>query len=849
MGLFNGFAALYFGNEIYGTPARPLTFALIGPLQGSFTIIPFIIAIYYSGELGWRDRDRKFHELVDSTSLPGWAYLIPKTIGVSIVLLATLLIAVVAAMLIQASRGYFNFEFDKYLSWYILPTSVDLILTAILAVFVQALSPNKYVGWGIMVLYVVATITFAALGYDHPLLLYGNTPFNPVSDLNGDAVAGGLGWWMRLYWGGVALVLAVLAHFLWRRGTQTSLMPRLKQLPGRLLSPAGGLGLAGIVISVATGAFLYNQMNVINTYRNNDAVEALQADYEKQYLQYETLKQPSLTDVTLALDIYPEELRMETSGTYTMLNDTGAPGEMLHGATLENDDEQFQHRIYRFDTPLAPGAEASLTFKTQRWDKAYSATGYGRRLVRNGTFLNNGEFAPSIGMDRNGLLTDRATRREYGLEPELRPAKLEDESGREQNYVGNVDWVNSDITVSTTASQVPIAPGTKVSDEVVGGRRIARFQSTAPILGFFSVQSAEYEIATREADGVELSVYYDEAHPFNVERMLDAMEASLGYYRANFGPYQFDHARIIEFPGYASFAQAFAGTMPYSESIGFIANVADAGEIDYVSYVTAHEVAHQYWAHQLISANQQGGTVLVETMAQYSSLMVMKELYGEDQIRRFLKFELDNYLSARGSEAIEELPLERVEDQGYIHYRKGSVVMYLLMDRLGEDRMNEMLAGLLDRYRFQSQPYASSSDLVEGLYGLARNDKERSLIEDLFQRITLFDLEAKEAVVRELDDGRFETTLTVEAGKFYADGLGEETKAELAASIEVGLFTERPGSGEFDTANVLMMERRDIADGEQEIVMVTDKRPEWAGIDPYNKFIDRNSDDNLTPIS
>ena len=40
----------------------------------------------------------------------------------------------------------------------------------------------------------------------------------------------------------------------------------------------------------------------------------------------------------------------------------------------------------------------------------------------------------------------------------------------------------------------------------------------------------------------------------------------------NFGPYQFNDARIIEFPRYASFAQAFAGTMPYSESIGFVAD-------------------------------------------------------------------------------------------------------------------------------------------------------------------------------------------------------------------------------------------------------------------------------------
>ena len=84
----------------------------------------------------------------------------------------------------------------------------------------------------------------------------------------------------------------------------------------------------------------------------------------------------------------------------------------------------------------------------------------------------------------------------------------------------------------------------------------------------------------------------------------------------------------------------------------------------------------------------------METMAQYSALMVMKAMNGEDKIRRFLKYELDRYLSARGGEAIEELPLNRVENQPYIHYRKGAVVMYLLQDRLGEDRVNAMLASL-----------------------------------------------------------------------------------------------------------------------------------------------------------
>ena len=861
IGLLNAFGGLFFGNEIYGTPARPVTFALIEPLMGTFVIIPIIIAIYYGGELVWRDRERKFHEIIDSTSVPGWSYLVPKTIAVAFVLIATLLISVLAAMLIQAMRGYTDFEIGKYLAWYVLPLSIDMLFIAILSVFVQALSPNKFVGWGVMVLYLVGTIVLASIGFEHPLYLFGETGSQRISDINGADVGWATGWWLRLYWGAVSLVLAVLAHLLWRRGADGALWPRLKRLPRRLASPSGAILAGALLVAGLSGGWIYYQMNVVNEYTTQDDAEAQLAAYEKKYLKYETLAQPTATDVRLRVDLYPEETRMEASGRFAFVNNTDTPIEQLHlrladpdaeilsieveGAQLAMNDEENRYRIYRFDEPLAPGEESAATFRTRRWQQGMRASGDDTRLVKNGTFLNNGEFMPQIGMDRQGLLTDRATRRKYDLPAELRPAKLEDEGARGRNYVGNAPWVTSDITISTLASQTPVAPGKRVSDEVQGERRVARFVSEQPILGFFSIQSAEYDVARREHGDVTLEIYHHPTHDFNVERMLDAMEASLDYYEANFGDYQFDHARIIEFPGYASFAQAFAGTIPYSERIGFIADNGDAESIDYVTYVTAHELGHQYWAHQLISSDQQGGTMLVETMAQYSALMVMKELYGEDQIRRFLKYELDNYLSARGSEAIEELPLERVENQGYIHYRKGAVAMYLLQDRLGEDRVNAMLADLLDRYRFKGPPYANANDLVGGFASLARNEGERELVDDLLKRITLYDLKAEQATVRKRDDGRFETVFEFEADKFYADGEGRERKAMLNDVIEIGLFAEKPGLGAFDGKDVLQLRRYPVRSGSQTVTIVTERRPAFVGIDPYNKYIDRNSDDNI----
>ena len=67
--------------------------------------------------------------------------------------------------------------------------------------------------------------------------------------------------------------------------------------------------------------------------------------------------------------------------------------------------------------------------------------------------------------------------------------------------------------------------------------------------------------------------------------------------------------------------------------------------------------------------------MLVETLAQYSALMVMKQKYGEAKMERFLQYELDRYLLGRSTEQKKELPLSRVENQPYIHYRKGSLVM------------------------------------------------------------------------------------------------------------------------------------------------------------------------------
>ena len=871
LGLFNALGALSGVSEVRGIPYFPVTRAVVDALWGAFSIIPIIIAIYYGGELVWRDRDHRIHEIVGASAAPDWAFALPKILAISLVLLATLLAGALGGVLFQLYEGYTDVQAVNYLLWFVVPMLISAVQVGILSVFVQTLVPTKAAGWALMLLYVVASVALATTGFEHKLYNYGDAALVPLSDMNGMGHFWVARAWHQLYWSAFALMLVVGTHLLWRRGAETRLQPRLARVPARLRGPAGALMTLFALTWAGSGAFIYYNSNVLNRYITTPEREATQAEAEKQLLPLEGTPQPTITHVTLDVAIYPRERLAVTEGSFALENRHAEPvGELLlqtprelqieriemPGAALDREYEEFGFRVYRLTEPLKPGETRVLRFMTRLQEKGFPNSRAQTRLVANGSFINNVEIAPVIGVSREGFLQDRAKRRKHGLPPELRPAKLEDDSANAHHYLReDSDWVTAEIRLSTDADQTPVAPGMTVSDTTADGRRTVVTRTEAPIQNFFSLQSARYA-ETRDTwtgpggESVALTVYHHPAHDHNVQRMLDAMKASLTVFGERFSPYQFRQARILEFPAYADFAQAFANTVPYSESIGFIQNFRDEDrdeKIDLVTYVTAHEIAHQWWAHQVIGANKQGMTMLSETFAQYSALRVMEKLYGKAQIRKFLKTELDRYLRARGSEAVEELPLARVENQGYIHYNKGAVAMYGLKEIVGEDAVDGALRALIAEFAFKSAPYPDTRDFLRLLRAEVGPEHEQ-LVVDLFERITLYDLAAREATVRELPDGRFETTVGVDARKLYADGEGKETEAPLEESFELGAFSAEPGKKGFTAESVLAMERVTLRSGKQQLRLVTAERPAFVGVDPYNLRIDRNSDDNVLAV-
>jgi hypothetical protein len=732
-----------------------------------------------------------------------------------------------------------------------------------LAIVFQVWFNHKFVGYLAIIGVFVSWMVLPALDFDHNLVSFGGAPMTPYSDMNGYGhfIAG---WaWFSGYWTLFTLAALLVAAAFWVRGTPDELRTRVRLAKSRLAGRSGLL-LAGLVVaSLATGAWILYNTTVLNPYRASDTALDLRADYEKTWRKIEGLAQPRIIATDNEVQIYPDERRVTIDGHYRMRNKTAQaiPELVVYldpdirevefsvpGATLKQHDEAHGMRVYAFATPLAPGAEFDFGYVIDLASAGFTNSGTPGRVHHNGTFFDNLGYFPAFGYQREREIQDRNERRDRELGDPRRMPKLETATRTETYLSDDSDWIDFKSTVCTSPDQIAMAPGYLQREWTDAGRRCFRYEMDAPILGFWAYLSADWEVKRDRWNDVAIEVYYDRKHPYNVDRMIAATKKSLDYFTANFGPYQHRQFRILEFPGYATFAQAFPNTIPYSEAIGFITDLEAEGAVDYVFYVTAHELAHQWWAHQVMGADAQGSTLMSETMAQYSALMVMEREYGPEKMRKFLKHELDSYLRGRGGEIIEELPLDHVEsNQGYVHYRKGSLVMYRLKEALGADAINQALRNYIAKVKFQEPPYTVSTELVAEFRAVAPSNQQQ-LITDLFERISFYDNRAEEVTTKKLDSGKYEVTIAWKAGKKLSDGIGKESELALGDDIDIGVFA-RPAGGDEDDEKVLYLKKHRIDKSEGKVTVIVDELPYDAGIDPLNKLIDRVSNDNRKRVT
>jgi hypothetical protein len=834
----------------------PVTRAMVEGVGGLFWIFVMILLTFLSGEIVHRERDAKMNLIYDALPVPTPVVFAAKLAAILLIPVLLVTTVLLCGLGIQTARGYYHYELGLYFKYLFGYQLIRYWIFALLALFVHTVVNHKYLGHLVLVLYTLLALALPGLGLEHHLFLYGSSPRIVLSQMNGfghfaKPAALYLGTWLAC-----GALLTFIASGAYVRGLDTAPRVRFELWKSRAGRPLKvGIALTGALFLGGAGDILYNTL-WLNHYQTSHTTEVQKSEYEKQYKKLEAEPQPRIVKLVDAVDIYPAQRSADIRGTYTLENKTERAIDTLYislqedanvralevegGSTIAAWDKRQGLQTRRLNKPMAPGEKRALTFELNYAHPGFVDGAPDNHFAENGTFFDS-DYFPRLGYVSENELSADETRKKYGLQPK-RPRDLDDPAGRTMNYISHdADFIEIDSTVSTSADQTAITSGYLERTWTEGDRRYFHYTMSSKILSFFSFLSARYARLDDHWNDVAIEIDYFPEHTYDLDRMVKSIKASLDYFTVNFGPYQHKLVRIVEFPRYASFAQSFPNTIPYSEAIGFIARVEDKPDaIDFPFYVTAHEVAHQWWGHQVVSGDLQGATILSETLAQYSALMVMKRTYGPLAMKKFLSLELDQYLMGRGNETRHEMPLERVENQGYIHYSKGSLAMYTLADAIGEDAVNRALRKVIVDWQYKGPPYPTSRALVDALAAETKGE-DAHLIEDLFKTITLFENHAVSAKKTKRADGGWDVHLMATSKKLRADEQGNETKVPSSDMMDVGVLDEK--------GLLIHLERVRVTGEDVDVTMIVNEgNPIKAGLDPRSELVDRLPDDNVIKV-
>jgi len=867
----------WFGNPTYGTPMLPMTYYMLEIKDYNYVVLIFILIVFMTGEVLHRERSVKYDQIYGALPLPNWVVYGSKFLALVFICFVLVNMILVSGLLNQILQGYYNFQFDMYFTDLYLIEFPRYISYVMLAFFVHAVIAKKFLGHVITIAIWAALFAISSLAdIDYNMYLYGYAPRYTISDMNGFGHFLSGQNWFRLYWLGFGFVLAIVGLLFWKRGTDSGIKARLKEARHRFGIKEKVAMIAGVLVCAGAGWYVHYNVSELNSYRTVKQGRELAANYEKDISKYNYINQPKFTDVKVEVDLVPEERYATMSGTFTMVNKGETPIDSLH---LNWGDNQLLHtellrfsvgdidlkegkvysksnyKLYKLPNTMMPGDTLVMNLAIKRGYKGFPNEGSGSDIVYNGTFLNN-DFFPTFGYNLQYELTSDKYRKEYDLPVKEYTAPPQNDKWGLRNLLFNddADYVTFEGTVSTAPDQIAIMPGYLQKEWEENGRKYYHYKMEGEMDYFFNVSSARYDIYKEDWTGengekVVIEIFHHPDHPYNVKRFAKAVRHSLDYFSENYGPYQYRQMRIIEFPRYQSFAQSFPNTVPYAESFGWTGDFSDPEDLDYAYMVTSHEVAHQWWGHQITPSATRGANQISESMAEYSSLMVMKKEYGVDAMQDFLKRELDSYLRGRAGENKFEKTLLDNDTQAYVWYRKGGSVLYALQDYIGENQLNLGFKEFIDSAAFRSHaPFATSNEW----YGYIKEvtpDSLQYFLEDSFEKITLYTNKVNEATFKKLDNDSYEIKLTVESEKNYYDGNGKDLGApDQPNLLDIAVFQNDTIINGKTKKVPLILEKKWIKPGTSTFTFITSKKPFKAGIDPYNKMIDRIPDDNLISL-
>ncbi|PYF76550.1 ABC-type transport system involved in multi-copper enzyme maturation permease subunit [Pedobacter nutrimenti] len=817
----------------YGIKYYPTTAAILEEIRSMK--FGLVLVVFYAAEVVGRERSANIQSLIYSTPVKSSVLWASKCLTLALMVLILVSLNICIGIALQISQGYFVFDLPAYFSLYYY-SAFPFFLYIILLVFVQNLSVHKYLGMLFSLMVTFAVLFANRLGIEHYLLRYAAVPelqFSAFNQFGHYATA--FNWYM-LYWSGFAGMLAVLTIGMWQNNTLS-----------KYLYKSRFLFFAAAILWAGSGVYIYRQSNIIGSYKNKKEQLDSRIDYEKKYKALSALPQPIIKSIKMAVDLFPEQRKYHVNGSYCLKNESGQPISRLwvsmhpqvndFEVSLQGVQKQLVEPIYKqlfidLKSPLLPGQELPMSFSFEVIRSGFVPFDTENSVVRNGSYIEMEKFVPQFGY-REGLeIQDERERKSARLTPRI----IVSPTDRHHHLI------DLETTISTSAEQQVVTVGTLQQSWLSGKRRYFKYKTEAPINFMFALSAAQYVLKTENYKGTDLRFYYLKGQEYNIQTMLKAIKDALDYGSANFSTYPLKHFTLAEIPHYRGAATAYPGVVFSAERINFLTDYRNSKLPVNQSYaITAHEVAHQWWANVLSPVEGPGANLLTESLAKYTEAVLIEKMLGKMALSSYLKQDNQLYFALQNPNE-KELPLAEAYAQNHVHYQKGGLVFYAVKEVLGEKVFTSLLNKFIKQHASPNLK-ATAGEFVKFL--LTHTPlKQKRFIEESFNQVVTYQLAVKVLSCEALADGKFKLNLEVNTG---LTSTSDPQTHPVDMDIDLAVFDVSKTNWTKNTKPFYLQKHR-FNQLKTKLCLVLEQKPASVAIDPYGYLLDANLSDHIQEV-
>ena len=878
---FLGFIFFMGFGRWYGVVDFPRTVMYMDIYVHNFLLFIFLILLFYTGESLHREKATRFSLINDSLPPRNWLFYSAKFIALSVVALFLASIPIFLGVIIQIAKGYHDFHFAIYFAECFLITLPMFIEMICFCFCVHVIINNKFAAHAIaLTVYVLMLAAYITHQWNYFLWMYSYTPGYSLSDMDGIGPTIKPLVWFNLYWifgGGLLMVLAAVFYY---RGVLSSFAERVRLARARFNRQTRITTVLLLIAFLGMGAYNYFNLSYLNTFLTPTEKDLRAIAFEKTLKKHEHDPLPAVVYLKMIVDIFPDQRKAITRALVTLVNKTNHPintllldGDELAEYSIRCNGKEMpftnaliypraklslfkpaldtsMYRIYRFPDPLKPGDTVILSLNSTTGYNGFTNDETGTALLRNGTFFNGG--LPGMGYDEDEEMGERK-RADYGMpEKEAEFPPKNNQEGLYQTITHNQGMTGFEATISTSGNQVVVAPGHLENQWTSEGRNYFHYVLKKPAAYYgFPILSAGYTIlrdSVKLTDGknVNINIFYFKNHSSNLDRFMAMSKDGLVYFSKSFGAYPFDEFSIVETAPYI-IRESFPNLIASGEEYQWNARFESPDQFDYVYYFSSFLLAQQWWKHELSPNHTLGANNIAEGVAKYCALMLMEKKKGKDNIKQYLHDESDYYIWRHRYPFLKEKVLANSND-GYIWENKMAIFLYGLKDLIGEDSLNSALRRFYEHWAYRDKgPFAGNDDLFEYIKKVVP-DSLQYYLSDGLSNITVYDNKILEAKLKPLTKpNEYSLQIKVSVAKFYSDTAYIETPAkEMNDYIDVGVFgVDTKGKDGRSLRNPIYFHKYRFPAGEHEINLIVKEKPSSVGIDPYEKLIDKNTNDNI----